>query len=121
LEWHFVKKSSCTLALVKMKDVSRYGSVHFDLNYKIISFSEKKPHKKSGWINAGIYCLSRELIAALPVNRNISLEKDLFPTLISKKFFAFQADAKFIDIGTPISYKEAETFFKDDPKITLEE
>jgi NDP-sugar pyrophosphorylase family protein len=60
------------------------------------------------------------LIAALSGNRNVSLEKDIFPTLVGKEFFAFQADAKFIDIGTPISYKEAETFFKDDPKITLE-
>ena len=111
LEWHFVKKSSCTLALVKMQDVSRYGCVNFDSNYKVTSFSEKKSDKKSGWINAGIYCMSRELIAALPGNRNISLEKDLFPTLIGKEFFAFPRDARFIDIGTPSSYKEAETFF----------
>lgn len=111
LAWHFEKKSSCTLVLVKMLDVSRYGSVNFDENYMVTSFNEKNPEKKNGWINAGIYCLSRELIAALPGNRNISLEKDLFPTLIGKDFFAFPKEAKFIDIGTPSSYKEAETFF----------
>jgi len=83
LAWHFEKNSSCTLALVKMPDVSRYGSVNFDANYIVTSFNEKNPDKKSGWINAGIYCLSLELIAALPGDRNISLEKDLFPTLIS--------------------------------------
>jgi len=112
LAWHLEKKSSCTLTLVKMEDVSRYGSVNFDSNYMVTSFSEKNPDKKSGWINAGIYCMSRELIAALPGNRNISLEKDLFPTLIGKEFFAFPQEAKFIDIGTPIAYKEAETFFQ---------
>lgn len=111
LEWHFGKNSACTLALVKMEDVSRYGCVNFDSNYIVTSFSEKKPDKESGWINAGIYCMSRELIVALPGNKNISLEKDLFPTLIGKEFFAFPQDAKFIDIGTPSSYKEAETFF----------
>jgi len=94
-----------------MPDVSRYGSVNFDENYMVTSFNEKNPEKKSGWINAGIYCMSRELIAALPGNSNISLEKDLFPTLIGKDFFAFPAEAKFIDISTPSSYKEAETFF----------
>jgi D-glycero-alpha-D-manno-heptose 1-phosphate guanylyltransferase len=111
LAWHLEKNSSCTLTLVKMEDVSRYGSVNFDEIYRVTSFNEKAPEKKSGWINAGIYCLSRELIAAFPGNRNISLEKDLFPTLIGKDFFAFPKEAKFIDIGTPSSYKEAETFF----------
>jgi NDP-sugar pyrophosphorylase family protein len=112
LTWHFDKKSACTLALVKMEDVSRYGCVNFDAaNHIITSFSEKKPDKKRGWINAGIYCINRKIIAALPGNRNISLEKDVFPTLIGKEFFAFPQEVKFIDIGTPISYKEAETFF----------
>ncbi len=111
LDWHFEKKASCSLALVKMQDISRYGCVNFESNYKVTSFSEKKADKKSGWINAGIYCLNRELIAALPENRNISLEKDLFPSLIGKEFFAFPKEVRFIDIGTPSSYKEAETFF----------
>ena len=111
LAWHFEKKSSCTLALVKIQDVSRYGRVDFDANYMVTSFNEKTPDKKSGWINAGIYCINRKIIAALPGNKNISLEKDLFPTLIGKEFFAFPQAAKFIDIGTPSSYKEAETFF----------
>jgi NDP-sugar pyrophosphorylase family protein len=111
LAWHFMKNSSCTLVLVKMPDVSRYGCVNFDSNYMVTSFDEKTPDKKSGWINAGIYCLNRELIAAIPGNSNISLEKDLFPTLIGKEFFAFKQDEKFIDIGTPNSYKDAETFF----------
>lgn len=111
LTWHSAKNASCTLVLVKMQDISRYGCVNFDSNCVVTSFSEKKPDKEGGWINAGIYCMSRELIAALPLNMNVSLEKDLFPTLIGKKFFAFPQEAKLIDIGTPSSYKEAETFF----------
>jgi NDP-sugar pyrophosphorylase family protein len=42
---------------------------------------------------------------------------DIFPTLIGKGFHAFPQETKFIDIGTPSSYKEAETFFKGDPKM----
>jgi len=111
LAWHFEKNSSCTLALVKVPDASRYGCVNFDSNHKVTSFSEKNPDKKSGWINAGIYCLNRQLIAALPESRNISLEKDLFPSLAGKDFFVLPKETKFIDIGTPISYKQAESFF----------
>ena len=110
-EWHRSVKSSCTLAMVMVQDVSRYGCVNYDSNFMITSFKEKNSIKRNGWINAGIYCMSRELIAALPGSRNISLEKDLFPTLIGKEFFAFPQNAKFIDIGTPNSYKEGETFF----------
>ncbi len=112
LEWHFEKKSLCTLALVKNQDVSRYGCVDFDSNFAVTSFSEKESKQKSGWINAGVYCMNRELIAALPDSVKISLEKDFFPTLIGKRFFAFPREEKFIDIGTPSSYKEAEKFFK---------
>ena len=48
LAWHVEKKSSVTLTLVKMPDVSRYGCVNFYSNYKVTSFSEKKPDKESG-------------------------------------------------------------------------
>jgi NDP-sugar pyrophosphorylase family protein len=61
--------------------------------------------------------MDRQLIAALPVNKDISLEKDVFSTLIGKHFFAFPQEAKFIDIGTPSSYKEAETFFMNIDKF----
>jgi len=44
---------------------------------------------------------------------NILKSEDLFPSLIGKEFFAFPQDVKFIDIGTPSSYKEAETFLCD--------
>lgn len=112
LEWHFFKNSSCTVVLVKVPDVSRYGCANFDSNYLVTSFDEKTSDKKNGWINAGMYCICRELIANIPEKKNISLENDFFPSLISKGFYAFPQDASFIDIGTPNSYKEADTFFR---------
>ena len=112
LGWHFLKNSSCTMALVKVPDLSRYGCVNYDTNYLVTSFDEKTSDKRGGWINAGIYCIGRELITPLPERKNISLEKDLFPAIIGERFFAFPQDTDFIDIGTPNSYKEAETFFR---------
>ncbi len=129
LAWHFDKNAACTLSLARMPDVSRYGSVNFDANHLVTSFSEKTLSGKRGWINAGIYCLCREIISCLPENKNISLEKDIFPALlpikkinkftklfsnllIDKGFFAFPQDVEFIDIGIPSSYKEAENFFR---------
>jgi len=111
LEWHYAKNSSCTLVLVKVPDVGRYGSVHFDFNHLVTSFDEKTSDRKDGWINAGVYSMCRSLIECLPEKKNVSLEKDFFPSLIGEGFYAFPQDAAFIDIGTPNSYEDADTFF----------
>ncbi len=111
LEWHLLRKSSCTLALVRVPDVSRYGCVNFDSNYMVTSFDEKSADIKSGWINAGIYCINRGSVALIREKENISLENNFFPEMIGSGLFAFPQDAKFIDIGTSSSYKEAESFF----------
>ncbi|MEW6088410.1 MAG: nucleotidyltransferase family protein [bacterium] len=121
LEWHTAIKASCTLLLVQVPDVSRYGCVNFDSSYMITSFDEKKANKGSGWINSGIYCINRELIASMQEKKNISFEKDFFPKMIGNGLFAFPQDAEFIDIGTPDSYKEAENFFKKVKRFTKAE
>ena len=44
--------------------------------------------------------------------RKVSLEDELFPTLVERReLFAWQVDARFIDIGTPESYGAAQAFF----------
>jgi NDP-sugar pyrophosphorylase family protein len=111
LEWHLGLKSLCTLLLVQVPDVSRYGRVNFDENYLITLFEEKAAGQGGGWINAGVYCMNRELISSIKENKNSSLENDLFPRMIGHRLFAFPQDVKFIDIGTPESYKEAGDFF----------
>ena len=111
LERHLALNSSCTLSLVKAADVSRYGCVNFDSANMVTSFEEKKAEIRSGWINSGIYCINSELIALMPENKKMSFEKDFFPEMIGKGLFAFPQDTEFIDIGTPSSYKEAESFF----------
>lgn len=113
LEWHILRKSTCTLTLVNVPDVERYGSVNFDSDYIITSFDEKRRIGKNGWVNAGIYCIDSRLIASIREKENISLEKDFFPDMIGKRLFAFPQNAEFIDIGTPDSYREANPFFKE--------
>ena len=43
----------------------------------------------------------------------VSLEKDIFPSLIGNDFYAYISENKFLDIGTPTSFFEAEKFFSD--------
>ena len=89
--------------------VSRYGSVTIDCDQNIISFLEKDiTNVAPGLINAGIYILSKEILKTC--NKEIfSLEKDLLPKVIGKKFKALQANGTFIDIGVPEDYIKAHT------------
>ena len=50
--------------------------------------------------------LSLESIPAGPC----SLEKDLFPELLTQGMYAFEQDGMFIDIGTPEDYARAQRF-----------
>ena len=42
-----------------------------------------------------------------------SIEYDLFPQLIGKRFFGFKVDAPFIDIGTPERFEWAKKHLKE--------
>ncbi len=110
-KFHFDKKADATLALVKILKPTRFGSVNLGTDEKILGFEEKKKGSKDSWINAGIYLLKSSLISGIPEGINTSLEKEVFPKWVKDKFFGYKSKDKFLDIGTPSSYAEAEHFF----------
>ena len=65
-----------------------------------------------GLINAGVYMLRRDVLDAIPSNRAVSLEEETFPGMVARReLFAWQVEARFIDIGTPESHQTAQSFF----------
>ena len=97
-----------------MEDASRYGKVTMDNNGRIIRFDEKKEHAGSGLINAGVYLFNKKVLTDIPENVKYSMEKDVFPGLAAvNRLFGRKSDGRFIDIGTPESYKMAEKFFQE--------
>lgn len=98
------------IATKYMKDASRYGTVKIKGN-KIISFEEKKENR-SGQISTGVYILSKTLFNYGPLKSSFSIEKECFPIWTEKNLGAYTTNAKFIDIGTPESFKEAQTYIK---------
>jgi D-glycero-alpha-D-manno-heptose 1-phosphate guanylyltransferase len=113
LVWYFDKKFDISMVLSEVSDVSRYGAVKISDNQVITDFIEKSTEIKAGWVNAGIYLFSRELIdESIQCNVFYSLEKELMPALINKiSIGGYCCKSKLIDIGTPESYKRAEKFF----------
>jgi NDP-sugar pyrophosphorylase family protein len=112
LKWHYLKQADCSILLAYMPNTMRFGSVKTDEEGKIEAF-EEKGQAGSGWINAGVYIIRREIIALLPVNRMVSLEKEVFPHLTGNRFYGYKSYGSFIDIGTPASYRQANEFFSN--------
>lgn len=109
--WYTDRYTPNAIALISVDNSSRYGCVEIDAQSRITSFVEKTGAHVPGLINAGVYLLRREVIAAIPSGRVVSLEREIFPELIEKGLFGYTSHGRFIDIGTPESYQEASNFF----------
>ena len=111
IHFHEERDAIGTLALTKMNDSQRYGHVTLDDRSTVIAFSEKGQTVSSDWINAGMYVLSRSLVASIPEHANISLEHEVFPRWVEKGLYGYAGAYEFFDIGTPASYAQAEQDF----------
>jgi NDP-sugar pyrophosphorylase family protein len=101
-----------SLVLARVEDASRFGLVRAGPDGRVRRFEEKAAAAGRGWINAGVYLLDRALIEELPRARPASLERDMFPRWAAGgQLHGFRCRGRFLDIGTPESYAEAERFF----------
>lgn len=92
------------LAVVELADVSRYGSVLFDDQGRVLTFREKAPSKAPGWVNAGLYRMTGELFQRWD-GHAVSLEKNVLAELIREgRLRAIPLRTVFIDIGIPADY-----------------
>lgn len=109
---HAEEPSAFGMVLARVADASRYGRVEVAADGRVVRFAEKEPAGPPGWINAGIYLFPRALLEGLEPTRPASLERDLLPAWVAAgRVRGFQAEGRFIDIGTPESYAAAEAFF----------
>jgi D-glycero-alpha-D-manno-heptose 1-phosphate guanylyltransferase len=113
LAGHYASRAGATLVLVWSEDCSRYGRVEFDDAAHVTRFVEKGIEAGPGWINAGVYCLSRSCIASIPPDRAVSLEHEILPSLVGQGLYGSSLGGRFLDIGTPSSYSEAAAFFAE--------
>ncbi|GAB2642911.1 D-glycero-D-manno-heptose 1-phosphate guanosyltransferase [Emticicia sediminis] len=96
------------VALKKMYDFERYGSVEINReNNKIIKFQEKS-FCKEGLINGGIYLIEKSFWDDKSYIEKFSFEKEVLEVEASKGNLNGQVfDVPFIDIGIPEDYKKA--------------
>ena len=76
--------AKATLALVPVEDPSAYGLVHLDEDRSVRDFVEKPSSDRidTNLISAGAYVLEREVLELVPPDRNVSIEREVWPRLI---------------------------------------
>lgn len=104
---HKLSAKNISMALAKVEDLSRYGSVNVSEN-KIVGFAEKG-ESGEGIINGGMYLLFRPSIS-LPAG-SFSFEEVILRQHY-REINPFLCDGYFIDIGIPSDYFKACNTFK---------
>lgn len=108
MDLHDSNAADVTLHLTEVSDARAFGVVEL-LGTRILSFNEKMENPPTNIINAGCYIFNRDVIGSIPYDRIVSVERDTFPTLISKgsKLLGYVDSAYWLDIGTPAALLKA--------------
>jgi D-glycero-alpha-D-manno-heptose 1-phosphate guanylyltransferase len=100
-----------SMAVLRMKNEMRYGTVQVTSGGRVSGFTEKSSAGSNGFVNAGVYVFNRRILDHIPEGP-ASLEKDIFPKLLDQGVYASKQDGVFIDIGTPEDYVRAQELFR---------
>ena len=109
---HRKRSALITLAGVRVEGNKDFGTIVMNDDDEVLEFKEKFATSDVQYISAGIYCFRRELFDWMPEGK-FSIEYDLFPRFIGKRFFGLKVDAPFIDIGTPERFEWAKKHLKE--------
>ena len=111
LAQHEATGATGTLALVPVPDPSAYGLVRLREDGAVDEFLEKPPADAvldTNLISAGAYVLERSVLELIPPDRNVSIEREVWPRLVDHGLYGYvDDDAYWIDIGTPERYLQA--------------
>jgi mannose-1-phosphate guanylyltransferase len=103
---HESSGARATLALVPVPDPSAYGVVILREDRSVSDFVEKPSADSinSNMISAGAYVLEREILGLVEPDRNVSIEREVWPRLVEDGLYGFPSDSYWLDIGTPARY-----------------
>ena len=94
-----------------MPDPSSYGLVRLREGGAVEEFLEKPSPDAvldTNLISAGAYVLERAVLDLIAPDRNVSIEREIWPALVDQGLYGFvDDDAYWIDVGTPERYLQA--------------
>jgi mannose-1-phosphate guanylyltransferase len=103
---HEQTAAKATLALVPVADPTAYGLVHLNEDRSVRDFLEKPSPDAidTNLISAGAYVLEREILELVPPERNVSIEREVWPLLVGSGLYGFPSESYWLDIGSPDRY-----------------
>ena len=111
-DFHDRMKSSLSIVLARSTREDG-GNIIVDKNSRVTSFQEKQNKPTLGYINAGVYMVSKNVVPSMPAAETFSLEHDFFPEIVkTERCFGYIHKGEMLDIGTPERYAYAEEYFK---------
>ncbi len=98
--------ATATLALVGVADPTAYGLVVLSGDGSVREFIEKPSAENlpTNLISAGAYVLEREILDLIPPERNVSIEREVWPRLVGNGLYGYASESYWLDIGTPQRY-----------------
>ena len=113
-KFHTKNGSDFTFSVFKSTNTTRYLGLNVDSNMKIVSSDFIKDIVAIKYVNGGVYIIDPKIFQHIEFERNkqISLESEVIPRLIINNMlsYACEFNTKFIDIGIPEDYYNAQTF-----------
>jgi mannose-1-phosphate guanylyltransferase len=103
---HEATGATATLALVPVADPTAYGVVILEEDRSVRDFVEKPSSDRvqGNLISAGAYVLERRILDLVPPDRNVSIEREVWPLLVGAGLYGFPSQSYWLDIGTPARY-----------------
>ncbi|ETB44178.1 GDP-mannose pyrophosphorylase, partial [Mycobacterium avium subsp. paratuberculosis 11-1786] len=103
LDFHAAQQADVTLHLVRVSDPRAFGCVTTE-DGRVTAFLEKTQDPPTDQINAGCYVFARRVIDRIPRGREVSVEREVFPALLSDpdvKVCGYVDATYWRDMGTP--------------------
>ncbi|HZZ64600.1 MAG TPA: NDP-sugar synthase [Candidatus Baltobacteraceae bacterium] len=111
IAYHREKGGLGVLHLIRVDDPSAFGCVVHDQAGRIAQFVEKPPKgsEPTNEVNAGTYLLEPAVLEMIPPGRNVSIERETFPKILSEgqALYAYTTSDYWIDVGRPEQYLNA--------------
>jgi mannose-1-phosphate guanylyltransferase len=110
VRFHEERAAAATLGLFPVEDASDYGLVETADDGAVLEFREKPESGGAGpgLINAGCYVLERSILDLIPPDREVSIEREVFPQMVGSGLYGMPLEGYWLDVGTHDRYLQAE-------------
>jgi mannose-1-phosphate guanylyltransferase/phosphomannomutase len=107
--FHQSKEALLTVACIEVDDPTNFGNARIDSDQKVIAFKEKpKEHQViSNLASGGIFFMEPDIFQYFPEINIFSLEREVLPSLVDRKMYAYIIPGFCFDIGERNRYLEA--------------